>query len=113
MAQKIISNITSLKDKPNAFRFLVVFIDNLNNTEEFIFFCNSLSQCVTQCTGLINYMFRYNGMSVVYIFPTNSTTTYRTVYGKTDGFMGEYKMLKCQEDVQLTLADVRPKFIEF
>lgn len=113
MANRIISNITSLKNKPNAFRFLVVFIDRLNNTEEFIFFGNSISQCVTQCTTLINYMFRYNGMSVVYVFPTNSTTTYRTTYGKTDGFMGEYKMLRCQEDVQLTLADVRAKYIEF
>lgn len=112
MTQRIISNITSLKERPNAFHFSVVFIDKLNNKEEFIFICNSISQCVSQCTGLINYMFRYKGMSLLYIFPTNCTSTYRTTYAKTDGFTGVYKMLKCQEDVPLTLDDVRSSYIE-
>lgn len=113
MTQTIISNITSLKERPNAFRFSVVFIDKLNNKEEFIFICNSISQCVAQCTGLINYMFRCKGMSLVYIFPTNSTTTFRTTYAKTDGFPGVYQMLKWQEDVPLSLEDVRSTYIEF
>lgn len=112
MTPTIISNITSLKERPYAFRFSVVFIDKLNNKDEFIFICNSLSQCVTQCTGLINYMFRHKGMSLLYIFPNDSTATFRTTYAKKDGFTGVYGMLKCQEGVPLTLEDVRSTYIE-
>ena len=112
MTEKIISNNTSIKDNKKAIEFKVVFIDCYDNWEEFIFICNSLSQCINQCTGLINYFFRYSGWNEVYIFPTNSIYTYHNVYARKDGYLGECKIMKCQKGVPLTLADVKAQFNE-
>lgn len=111
MNQTIISNITSLKERPNALQFNVVFIDYLENKEEFLFIGNSLAQCVTQCAALINYMFECKRVTIVYIFPTDSTTTYRNVYRRLYGSRGDYRMLLCKPDTPLTLADVRAYYI--
>lgn len=113
MKQTIISTITSLKERPNASQFLVAFDSGMGRTEEFHFIGNSLAQCVTQCTALINYMFQCNGMFSVYIFPTESTTTYRNVYGRVNGSRGDYRMLLCKPDTPLTLADVRAYYIGY
>lgn len=112
MKTKILSEITLQKDAPKALRFSVVFIDIMGKTKEFIFFDNSISLCVTKCTALINYMFRFGGMSVVYIFPTNDTTFHRTAYGKADGLRGEYKLIQCPIEGQLTLDFVRAQFLD-
>lgn len=112
MTEKIISNITSLKGQSKALKFKVVFIDCYNHTEEFVFICNSLSQCVTQCTGLVNYLFRYSGWEEVYIYPTNYTCTYLKVYTRKDGYLGEYKVMQCQKGVPLALTDDRDQFNE-
>lgn len=113
MKQNILSNITSLKERPNALQFLVVFIGYAGRMEEFVLISNTLSQCVTQCTALINYMFQCNAMHTVYIFPTESTTTYRNVYGRKDGSHGDYKMLLCKPDIPLTVEDVRAYYIGY
>lgn len=107
----IISNITSLKERPNALQFNVAFVDYLNNKEEFLFIGTTLSKCVTQCTALINYMFACKGATVVYIFPTESTTTYRNIYSRVNGSRGDYRMLLCKPDTPLTLTDVRAYYI--
>lgn len=113
MKPRIISNITSLKERPNASQFLVVFVGSASRKEEFLFIGITLSQCVTQCTALINYMFSVCGMSAVYIFPAESTTTYRSVYGRVDGSRGDYRMLLCKPDSPLTLEDVRAYYIGY
>lgn len=113
MKQTIISTITSLKERPNASQFLVVFDSGMGRTEEFHFIGNSLAQCVTQCTALINYMFQCNGMLSVYIFPTESTTTYRNVYRRVNSSRGDYRMLLCKPDTPLTLEDVRAYYIGY
>ena len=112
MRTKIISDITLQKDSPKALRFAVVFIDIMGNTNEFIFFDNSIRQCVIKCIALINYMFRFGGMSVVYIYPTNDTTILRTVYGKADGMTGEYKLIEGPIEGQMSLDYVRGKFLD-
>lgn len=112
MKTKILSEITLQKDAPKALRFSVVFIDVMGKTKEFIFFDNSIRQCVIKCIALINYMFRYGGMSVVYIFPTNDTTILRTAYGKADGLRGEYKLIQCPIEGQMTLDFVRAHFLD-
>ena len=112
MATNILSNITLQKDAPKALRFAVVFIDIMGKTKEFIFFDNSIRQCVIKCIVLINYMFRFGGMSVVYIYPTNDTTKLRTVYGKADGMAGEYKLIEGPIEGQMTLDFVRGKFLD-
>lgn len=109
----IISNITSLKERPNAFEFHVVLVAPLGVTEEYVFFAGTLAQCVTQCTALINYMFLHKFMSAVYIFPTESSTTYRNVYGRVNGSRGDFKMLLCKPDTPLTLEDVRAYYIGY
>ena len=111
MKPTIISNIRSLKERPNALQFNVVFVDYLDNKDEFLFIGNTLSQCVTHCTSLINYMFACKGATVVYIFPAESTTTYRNVYSRVNGSLGDYRMLLCKPDTPLTLADVRAYYI--
>lgn len=111
MAAKVLSNITSLNGRPLAFQFLIVFAYPLGHTEEFVFISSSLSQCVTQCTALINYMFAYKYVSAVYIFPTNSNTVYRNVYARMNGQQGEYKLIRCNLDVILTLEDVRAHYV--
>ena len=113
MKQTIISTVTSLQERPNASQFLVAFDSGMGRTEEFLFIGTTLSQCVTQCTALINYMFSVCGMSAVYIFPTESTTTYRSVYGRVNGSRGDYRMLLCKPDAPLTLADVRAYYIGY
>lgn len=112
MKTKILSDITLQKDAPKALRFAVVFIDIMGRSKEFIFFDNSIRQCVLKCTALINYMFRFGGMSVVYIYPTNDTTILRTVYGKADGLTGEYKLIESPIEGQMTLDFVRAKFLD-
>lgn len=112
MKTKILSEITLQKDAPKALRFAVVFIDIMGKSKEFIFFDNSIRQCVLKCTALINYMFRFGGMSVVYIYPTNDTTILRTVYGKADGLTGEYKLIESPIEGQMTLDFVRAKFLD-
>ena len=113
MKQTIISTITSLKERPNASQFLVAFDSGMGRTEEFLYIGNTLSQCVTQCTALINYMFQCHGMFSVYIFPTESSTTYRNVYGRVNGSRGDYRMLLCKPDTPLTLTDVRAYYIGY
>lgn len=113
MKQTIISTITSLKERPNASQFLVAFDSGMGRKEEFLFIGITLSQCVTQCTALINYMFACKGATVVYIFPTDSTTTYRTVYGRVNGSRGDYRMLLCKPNSPLTLEDVRAYYIGY
>lgn len=113
MKPRIISNITSLKERPNAFEFHVVLVSPLGVTEEYVFFACSLAQCVTQCTALINYMFLHKFTSAVYIFPTESTTTYRNVYRRVNGSRGDYRMLLCKPDTPLTLEDVRAYYIGY
>lgn len=112
MKTKILSDITLQKDAPKSLRFAVVFIDIMGKSKEFIFFDNSIRQCVLKCTALINYMFRFSGMSVVYIYPTNDTTILRTVYGKADGLTGEYKLIESPIEGQMTLDFVRAKFLD-
>ena len=112
MAQKILSDITLQKDAPKALRFAVVFIDIMGKTKEYIFYDNSIRQCVIKCIALINYMFRYGGMSVVYIYPTNDTTILRTVYGKADGMSGIYKLIEGPIEGQMSLDYVRGKFLD-
>lgn len=112
MKTKILSDITLQKDSPKALRFSVVFIDIMGKTKEFIFFDKSIRNCEIKCNALINYMFRYGGMSVVYIFPTNDTTILTTAYGKADGMMGQYKLIERPIEGQMTLDFVRAKFLD-
>lgn len=111
MTAKILSNITSLNGRSTECRFLVVLVAPLGCTEEYVFISSSISQCVTQCTALINYMFLHKFMSAVYIFPTNSHTVYRNVYARMNGLQGEYKLIQCHLDKVLTLEDVRAHFV--
>lgn len=111
MSAKVLSNITSLNGRSTECRFLVVLVAPLGCTEEYVFISSSISQCVTQCTALINYMFLHKFMSAVYIFPTNSHTVYRNVYARMNGSQGEYKLIQCHLDKVLTLEDVRAYFV--
>lgn len=110
MTSNIISNIISLKEKPKYMRFSLVFIDKSGEAEEYIFFDSTISQCVTKSIGFINFMLRIRGMKVVYIFSTNSHSTYRNIYRKADGEAGLYKLIKCQPDDQLDIYDVMNKW---
>lgn len=111
MATKVLSNITSLNGRPSVNQFLVVFVYPLGHTEEFIFISSSVSQCVSQCTALINYMFAYKYVSAVYIFPTHSNTVYRNIYARMNGQQGDYKLIRCNLDKVLTLEDVRAHYV--
>lgn len=111
MSAKVLSNITSLNGRSTECRFLVVLVAPLGCTEEYVFISSSISQCVTQCTALINYMFLHKFMSAVYIFPTNSHTVYRNVYARMNGSQGEYKLIQCHLDKVLTLDDVRAYYV--
>lgn len=111
MKPRILSDITLQKDAPKALRFSVVFIDIMGNTTEFIFYDSSVQQCVIKCTALVNYMLRYGGMSVVYIFPTNDVTVLRSVYSKVVGLKGGYKLIECPVNRQLSLEFVRDKVL--
>lgn len=112
MGKKIISDITSLKEWPYVMQFSVVFVHSDGKTKEYIFFDNSIRQCVIKCTAFINYMFRFCGISVVYIFPTNDTTVLHTVYRKYNGARGDYKIVQCPIEGQMTLDFVRAKFLD-
>lgn len=112
MKAEILSDITLRNDSPKALRFSIVFINNKGKTKEFIFFDNSIRQCYIKCIALINYMFRFSGMTVVYIFPTNDTTILRTAFRKADGMMGEYKIIECPIEGQMTLEFVKAQFLD-
>lgn len=112
MKTEILSDITLQNDSPKALRFSIIFINNMGKTKEFIFFDNSIRQCYIKCIALINYMFRFGGMTVVYIFPTNDTTVLRTAFRRADGMRGEYKIIECPIEGRMTLEFVRAKFLE-
>ena len=110
MKTEILSDITQQANPSKLMRFAVVFTAIGNNKEEYIFFDNSLTNCIKRCTALINYMFQVQHMHSVYIFPTNSTLTRRTVYGRSYARSGNYRMLECKKDSQLTFEYVRYMF---
>lgn len=93
-------------------QFSVVFVHSNGKTKEYIFFDNSIRQCVIKCIAFINYMFRFCGISVVYIFPTNDPSEIRTVYRKYKGARGDYKIVQYPIERQMTLDFVRAKFLE-
>lgn len=112
MKSNIISNVLSLQEKPDYLRFSLVFVDKSGENEEYIFFSSTISQCVINTIGFVNFMIRVRGMKVVYIFPTNSTATYRNVYRRADGENGHYKIIECYPETQLDLFVVMAKWHE-
>lgn len=112
MMGKYVSNTILPEERRKSTLFDIVFIDSMGTTEEFLFVDNSLSLCVIKCTALINFMFRFNKMNTVYIFSTDSGTTYRNVYRQENGLQGEYKLLKCKPNSVLTLGVVRTRWFE-
>lgn len=112
MNSNIISKILSLKEKPNYLRFSLVFIDKSGEHEEYIFFDSTISQCVIKTIGFVNFMLRIRGMKIVYIFPTNSSSSYRNIYRIADGEDGQYKIIKCQPDDQLDVYAAMQKWHE-
>lgn len=112
MMGKYVSNSVLPEERRKSIVFDIVFIDGMSAAEEFVFVDSSLSLCVIKCTALINYMFRFRGMNVVYIFPTDSATTYRNVYRQENRLQGEYKLLKCNPNSVLTLDVVRTRWFE-
>lgn len=111
MNTQIISDYKQQKDGPRLEQFSVVFTSVNGRKEEFIFFGFSLSSCVERCSAFINYMFQIQGKDYVYIFPVNSTFSFRNVYRKIKGMPGEYKLIQCQRDAQLTFYEVRAIFL--
>lgn len=112
MMAKYVSNSILPEERRKSILFDIVFIDAMGTTEEFVFVDSSLSLCVIKCTALINFMFRFHRMNTVYIFPTNSATTFRNVYRQENGLQGEYKLLKCNPNSVLTLDVVRTRWFE-
>lgn len=112
MMAKYVSNSILPEERRRSILFDIVFIDAMGTTEEFVFVDSSLSLCVIKCTALINFMFRFHHMNTVYIFPTNSATTFRNVYRQENGLQGEYKLLKCDPNSVLTLDVVRTRWFE-
>ena len=110
MKSNIISNVVSLKEKPNYLRFSLVFIDKSGETVEYIFFDSSISQCVIKTIGFVNYMFQVRAMKVVYIFPTNSPSSYRNIYRRGSGEDGHYKIVECHPDIQLDWSSAMQKW---
>lgn len=113
MNTTVISDYSGLKEHPQMIQFSVVFTDVNGRKEEFIFFDFSIANCIGKCTALINYMFQIKGMDYVYIFPVNSTLSFRNVYNRTKGMMGRYKLIKCQPDHQLTFNQVHIEFLHY
>lgn len=107
MNARIISDYRRLEDCPKLVQFSVVFTNIYGKKEEFIFFGFSLTSCVIKCTAFINFMFQIQGMNYVYIFPINSTLSFRNVYSRGNGMSGKYKLIQCERDSQLTLDQVR------
>lgn len=107
MASSILQSFWLSKEKAKSSQFLVVFSDYSGKESEFIFYDNSLAQCVLKCAAFIEYMFRYKYMIEVYIFPTNSTTTFRNVYHREEGGEGQFKMLQCPKEQQLSMKYIR------
>lgn len=113
MNTRIISDYKQIKDCPGLVQFSVIFTDGNDKKEEFIFFSFYLSDCVKKCAAFINYMFQIKGMNYVYIFPINSTLSFRNVYRRNKR-MGEiYELIRCQQDEQLTLDKVQAIFLGF
>lgn len=112
MTSKYLSASIIPEELTRPFLFDIVFIDGMGGTEEYSFLDYSLSLCVIKCTALINYVFRFHKMNAVYIFSTNSATTYRNVYRQENGLQGEYKLLHCQKGSVLTLDVVRTRWFE-
>ena len=112
MKSNIISNILSLKERPYYSQFSLVFVDKSGESEVYIFFESTITQCVIETIGLVNFMLRVRGMKVVYIFPTNSTALWRNVYRRADGEDGHYKIVECHPDVQLDLFSAMQKWHE-
>lgn len=111
MNTQIISDYKQVEDRPRLVQFSVVFTSINGRKEEFIFFAFSLSDCVDKCAAFINYMFQIQGKDYVYIFPVNSTTSFRNIYRRVKGMKGEYKIIQCQRDDQLTFYEVRTIFL--
>lgn len=112
MKSNIISNVESLKEKPDFLRFSLVFVDKSGEHEEFIFFETTIAQCVIKTIGFVNFMLRVRAFKVVYIFPTNSPSCYRNIYRRAEGEDGHYKIVKCYPDVQLDLFSAMQKWHE-
>lgn len=112
MKSNIISNVLSLKEKPDYLRFSVTFVSKMGAKEEYIFFETSVSQCVIKTIAFVNFMFRCRGMMVVYIFPTNSSSFYRNIYRRADGADGHYKIVKCHPEIQLDILSTIDKWNE-
>ena len=112
MKSNIISNVESLKERPCYSRFALVFVDKSGESEEYIFFESTITQCVIETIGLVNFMLRVRGMKVVYIFSTNSSAPYRNIYRRAEGEEGHYKVVECHPDVQLDLFTAMQKWHE-
>lgn len=112
MMGKYVSNSILPEERRKSILFDIVFIDAMGEMEEFLFVDNSLSLCVIKCTALINYMFRFHKMNAVYIFPTDSGTSFRNVYRQENGLQGEYKLMKCKPNSVLTLGVIRTRWFE-
>ena len=111
MNTNIISDYRQLKDCPRLVQFYVVFTNVNDRKEEYVFLGFSLSACVERCMALINYMFQIKGMDYVYIFPANSTLSFRNIYSRQIGMGGKYKLIQCQSNYQLTFDKVRAAFL--
>lgn len=112
MKSNIISNVESLKERPFYSRFSLVFIDRSGENEEYIYFQSTITQCVIETIGLVNFMLHVRGMKVVYIFATNSSSPYRNIYRRAEGEEGHYKVVECHPDVQLDLFAAMQKWHE-
>lgn len=110
MKSNIISNVDSLKEKPDFLRFSLVFVDRSGDFEEYIFFDTTIAQCVIKTIGFVNFMSRVRDMKVVYIFPTNSPSCYRNIYRRAEGEGGQYKIVKCDPNIQLDLFTAMQKW---
>ena len=112
MKSNIISNVVSLKEKPDFLRFSLTFISKTGNKEEYIFFDSTISQCVIKTIAFVNFMFRFRGMMIVYIFPTNCPSYYRNIYRRADGADGRYKIVKSHPEIQLDILTTIDKWNE-
>lgn len=113
MASSILSSFGKSKEEAKSSQFLIVFCDYYGKENIFIFYDNSLAQCVLKCTAFINYMFLFKYMIEVYIFPTNSTTTFRNVYHRTERGEEQFKMLQCPKDQKLSMKYIRDNWCNY
>lgn len=112
MKSNVISNVVSLKENPDYLRFSLVFFDTSGEHEEYIFFDSTISQCVIKTIGFVNFMLRVRAMKVVYIFPTNSPSSYRNIYRRGNWEDGHYKIVKCYPEEQLDVFEAMAKWHE-